>query len=67
MAKEAGLRWMARRTVRLDGKRYAPGSFVPTRGVDQEVIRQLIEQDRLVQVDRNGRVVGGEGEDENGI
>ena len=56
------MRWMARRTVRLNGKRYAPGSFVPMRGVDQEKVRQLIEQDRLVQVDRNGRIVGGEEE-----
>ena len=61
------MRWVARRTVRLNGKRYAPGAFVPTRGASQEVLRQLIEEDRLVQVDKNGRVVEGEEESEHGI
>ena len=60
------MRWVARRTVRLNGKRYAPGAFVPTRKASQEKMRQLIEEDRLVQVDKNGRVVGEEGE-EHGI
>lgn len=67
MGKESGLRWVARRTVRLEGKRYAPGAFVPMRKVSQEVKRQLIEEGRLVQVDKNGRVVGGEEGEEHGI
>lgn len=60
MAKEPALRFKARRTVRLNGKRYAPGSFVPLAKADEDDVERIIAEDRVVLVDSNGFAIEGE-------